>query len=72
MKNNEWTPINSGLLPKEEEVVQISFIGYNDGKPYCDGFAYIKYGNWYWIHDDSPVEVRITAWKYNCEPYVEE
>lgn len=70
MKNN-WIPINSGLLPNNMEDVQVTYLGYYDEKPYCDNFAYIKNGIWYWSANDEKVEVRITAWKKNCEPYIE-
>lgn len=69
---NEWIPISSGLKPEEKEEVQVTYIGYNDGKPYCDEFAHISDGIWYWTNSDDEVMVRITAWKYNCEPYMEE
>ena len=31
--------------------------------------AYRNEGEWYWSLDDSYVNVEITAWKHNCEPY---
>lgn len=68
MKNNNWVSINSGLLPNDMEIVQVTYLGYYDEKPYCDKFAYIKNGIWYWNADDE-VKVKITAWKKNCEPY---
>lgn len=69
MKNNDWISIDAGLLPNNMEHVQITFIGYNDNKPHCEAFAYINGGKWYWSLDDQEVRVKITAWKYNCEPY---
>ena len=30
---------------------------------------FIKEVKWYWSLDDSNVNVEITAWKHNCEPY---
>ena len=72
MKNNNWIPISSGLFPNDMEIVQITYLGYYDEKPYCNGFAYIKNEIWYWSDDDKKVEVKITAWKKNCEPYKEE
>lgn len=72
MKNNKWIPISSGLLPKEKEDVQVTYIGYNNGNPYCNKFAYMVDGEWYWANADDEVKVKITAWKYNCEPYMGE
>lgn len=73
MKNNGWIPVSSGLFPEEKEIVQVTFIGFNDGKPYCDEFAYIENGSWHWVYDsDDEVRVKITAWKYNCKPYMGE
>lgn len=69
MNQNSWIPVSSGLLPEDEENVQVTFLGYNDHAPYCDAFAHIIDGEWYWSSDDNPVKVEITAWKYNCEPY---
>ena len=51
------------------EDVQVTFIGYNDHAPHCEAFAYRNEGKWYWSLDDSDVNVEITAWKHNCEPY---
>lgn len=69
MENNNWIPVSSGLFPKDTEDVQVTYLGYYDEKPYCDNFAYIKNGIWYWSADDAKVGVKITAWKKNCEPY---
>lgn len=69
MYRNGWVPISSGKLPDEEVDVQITYIGYKDEKPYCNYFAYISDGKWYWSADDYPVEVEITAWRRMCEPY---
>lgn len=69
MENNNWISISSGLFPEDREDVQVTYLGYYDEKPYCDNFAYIKNGIWYWSADDEKVGVKITAWKKNCEPY---
>lgn len=69
MKNNNWMSVSSKLFPKDEESVQVTYIGYYDHKPHCDGFAYRYNGKWYWSVNDNEVKVEITAWKYNCEPY---
>ena len=51
------------------EDVQVTYLGYYNEKPYCDAFAYIENGIWYWSADNEKVRVKITAWKKNCEPY---
>jgi len=71
MENNEWIPVSSGLLPKEREAVQVTYLGYIDNKPYCDEFAYMLDGQWLWCHDDYNPQVKIVAWKRNCAPYKE-
>lgn len=68
--DNEWTPVSSGELPDEEEIVQVTYIGCTDGKPYCDCFAHRKRGYWLWSLDDTDVEVEITAWRHPGEPYL--
>lgn len=70
MENN-WIPVSSGLFPEDEKDVQVTFIGYNDHAPHCEGFAFRYEGNWYWTLDEREVKVEITAWKENCEPYKE-
>lgn len=70
MENN-WIPVSSGLFPEDGEDVQVTYLGYYDEQPYCDNFAYITNGIWYWSADDEKVERKITAWKKNCEPYKE-
>ncbi len=40
MENNNWIPVSSGLFPEDEEDVQVTFIGYIDQAPHCEGFAY--------------------------------
>ena len=69
MENNNWMSVSSGLYPDDMEDVQVTFIGYNDHAPHCEAFAYRNEGKWYWSLDDSDVNVEITAWKHNCEPY---
>lgn len=66
----DWIPVNSGLYPEEEENVQITYIGYNDGHPYCDAFAYYCEGEWFWSLNDEEVMVEIVAWRQNCDPYI--
>lgn len=72
MNNEKWIPVRTGCFPKDKEHVQVTYIGFNDQKPYCNEFAYREDGKWYWSSDDSYVIVDITAWKYNCKPYSEE
>lgn len=69
MKNNDWIPVSSGKLPNDMKTIQVTYLGYNDNKPYCDEFAYIKNGSWYWKDDAEKVTVKITAWKTLCTPY---
>lgn len=77
MENNKWIPV-SKELPIEREDVQVTYIGYNDGKPYCNAFAYYLYKDkycidgWYWSTDDSKVIVEIVAWRKCSEPYMGE
>ena len=66
----DWIPVSSGMYPADNENVQVTFLGYEDGKPYCDAFAYRKSGKWLWSIDGMNVKVTITAWKANCEPYM--
>ena len=39
MENNNWIPVSSGLFPKDNEDVQVTFIGYNDHVLHCEAFA---------------------------------
>jgi len=71
LSNYEWIPVSSGLLPDELKSVQVTYVlGYFSPRPYCNKFAYIENGEWYWAHNAEKVDVTITAWKPNCEPYV--
>ena len=77
MENNKWIPV-SKELPKEREDVQVTYLGYNDNKPYCNGFAYYLHDDtycssgWYWSTDDSKVIVKIVAWRINNDAYLGE
>lgn len=64
----KWTPVSSGKYPRDEEIVQVTYISCLDGKPCCDEFALRRDGEWLWT-DYSDVTVEITAWKKNCKPY---
>lgn len=68
MENNNWIPISSGIFPEDMEIVQVTYIGCFDKKPYCDSFAHMRDGIWYWW-DNEMAGVEITAWKKNCKPY---
>ena len=72
MRNSKWKPISSGEYPDDCEEVQVTYLGYNDHLPRCNGFAYREEGKWYWSFDESVVNVEITAWRYNCRPYTGE
>lgn len=57
MENNNWIPVSSGLFPEDEEDVQVTFIGYIDQAPHCEGFAYRndeEHLNW----DENIIKVR--------------
>ena len=57
-------------MPKANQHVQVTYLGYHDNLPYCNEFAYLtEYGDWLWSHDDESVIVKIIAWKPMCEPY---
>lgn len=68
---NDWIPVNSGLFPDDMETVQVTYIGWFDGKPYCDSFAYRNEDKWYWTESNCETKVKITAWKSVCKPYAE-
>lgn len=59
-----------GVFPLDEEIVQVTYKGYNDNKLYCDEFAYRLDGGWFWSHDDDNVRAEITAWRRNSSPYI--
>ena len=85
MRSNDWTPVTI-CLPEDFKVVQVTYISAIDSTPCCDAFAFNNRGDWYWIDEIRPDEftvenfekyglppkakVEITAWKYNCEPYM--
>lgn len=66
---NGWVSVGAGLFPEDKKTVQVTYIGYYDGKPYCDAFAYRLNGEWKWFDDDTNINVEVTAWRYNCMPY---
>lgn len=68
--NSSWIPVTENY-PDENISVQVTYVGYNDGVRYCDGFAYWDGEKWFWSLDDSTCEVRIVAWKNCCSPYVD-
>lgn len=68
---NEWIPVESGKFPKEREQVQVTYLGYNDGKPYCDMFASYHKGTWFWTYSEEEVLVKITAWRQNNDAYLD-
>ena len=68
----DWIPVNSGVLPEEGKSVLITYLGYYDNKPYCDGMAYLENGKWYWSDDHKEMIVKIIAWKPTGEAYREE
>lgn len=68
---SDWIPVGTGLFPRDNENVQITYLGFYDHTPHCDGIAYRKSGKWHWALDDSNIVVPITAWKQNCKAYKE-
>lgn len=69
---NSWIPLTSNKYPPVGVSVQVTYLGCDDGKPYCDEFAYNNgHGrdDWRWSSDNSDVEVRILAWRYNDDAY---
>ncbi|MDE5588584.1 MAG: hypothetical protein K2J60_05510 [Acetatifactor sp.] len=68
MDKDNWISISTEL-PKDRENVQVTYIGFPDNVHYCDGFAYLEEGIWYWTLNDDKCNVPIIAWKENCEPY---
>jgi hypothetical protein len=69
---NGWVPVSSGEFPDEGESVQVTYLSYHNNAPMCDCFAFISGGVWYWTNSYEQVNVIITAWKRNCEPYTGE
>lgn len=70
-ENPEWIPVSSGKFPKDEEKVLVTYLGYDDNKPYCDEFAYRYNGEWFWYPDQVSSKVPITAWKPVGKAYEE-
>lgn len=68
----EWIPTNFGYYPQNGERVQITYLGYMDGKPHCDEIAYRIGDEWRWGDDGGKANVQITAWKHIGEPYKED
>lgn len=68
MDNNNWISVGSAL-PEDRENVQVTYIGCPDNVHYCDAFAYLDRGTWYWTVNDDKCSVPVIAWKKNCEPY---
>lgn len=44
MNNNDWIPVSTGSFPEDEEVVQVTYLGYRDLISFCDLFAYRRNG----------------------------
>lgn len=67
-KVTEWIPVEE-RLPKVDEKVLVTYLGYFDKKPMCDSAAYRdEFGDWLWVEDDEHVKVKITAWMPLPEP----
>ena len=70
-ENNGWVPVSTGVFPEEGETVQISYLGFHDGEPYCLLFAVRREGKWLLHPDEYDAGLTVTAWKPMCKPYVE-
>ena len=70
-ENPDWIPVSTGNFPKDEEKVLVTYLGYDDNKPYCDEFAYRYNGEWYWYPDQVSSKVPITAWRPVGKAYEE-
>lgn len=68
-ENDGWIPC-SVKFPKDNEIVQITYLSGCSGKPLCNGFAYRLAGEWRWDDDGIKCGVEITAWKHICKPYM--
>lgn len=67
---SEWIPLISEKLPAVGEVVQVTYLDIFSLKPNCDMFAYLtEDGFWFNAYNDQALDICITAWKRNCEPY---
>ena len=71
-KSQPWIPVFTRLdsndevieqYPDDLDIVQVTFIGYNDNLLHCEAFAYRRNGEWYWALNDEEVNVSITAWR---------
>lgn len=59
----KWISVND-RLPSKETPVLVTYIGYNDGRPYSDHIACICDGKWRWWDCEPGAEARveITHW----------
>lgn len=64
-----WIPVSTEMYPCDEEIVQVTYLGYYDNIPRCDAFALRRDGMWLWSNNEEEPIVEITAWKKCCEPY---
>lgn len=60
-KENVWHDAKTDP-PKDMTPVLVTYLGYNDKKPYNNEVAYIENGEWYWNCTDDLVKVEITHW----------
>lgn len=70
-ENSAWIPVSTGIFPRDKEIVQVTYLGFSDEKPYCEAFAYLEDGDWYWCSSETSVIDIITAWKPKCKAYEE-
>lgn len=71
VKENRWIPVEE-RMPDYMQKVLVTYVGWDDGKYYCDGVAFYNFSSrWMWALDSSYVDVKIISWMPLPEPYQE-
>lgn len=66
---DEWIPVEE-RMPDYMQKVLVTYVGWDDGKYYCDGVAFYNFSSrWMWALDSSYVDVKIISWMPLPEPY---
>ena len=34
-ENSAWIPVSTGIFPRDKEIVQVTYLGFSDEKPFC-------------------------------------
>ena len=42
--NSAWIPVSSGIIPRDKEIVQVTYLVFSDEKPCFEAFAFRKNG----------------------------